>query len=135
MYQVLCFLETQLKFAMLLHRLSLADATGWPFLCVSIGFTKVQGLSSNAYCDCLAHCQSWSCGLFFHAVAELSNYGEQEALGVLRRGSCYSECNRRKTVLGIINELHQAQFYAFWELCRREPATHHALHLAKVIIS
>ncbi|CAM9513205.1 unnamed protein product, partial [Scytosiphon promiscuus] len=93
--QVLFMLETQATFAIFLYRLSLADVTGWPFLCVSIGFTK-------------------------------------EALGVLRRGSCYAECNRRETVLEIVNELHQAQFHAFSELCRTEPATHHALHLSKV---
>eukprot|EP00903_Cladosiphon_okamuranus_P006214 g6108.t1 len=95
LFQVLSLLETQLAFAMVLYRLSIADGTGWPFLCVSIGFTK-------------------------------------EAVGVLRRGSCYSECNRRESVLDVVNELHQAQFYGFLELCRREPATHHALHLAKI---
>lgn len=40
--QVLSLLETQLTFAILLYRVSLADITGWPFLCVSIGFTKVR---------------------------------------------------------------------------------------------
>lgn len=40
--QVLYLLETQLEFATVLYRLSLADVTGWPFLCVSIGFTKVE---------------------------------------------------------------------------------------------
>lgn len=58
----------------------------------------------------------------------------QEAVGVLRRGSCYSDCNRRESVLEVVDELHQAQFYGFLELCRKEPATHHALHLAKVIL-
>lgn len=53
-------------------------------------------------------------------------------MGVLRRGSCYSECNRRGSVLEVVNELHQAQFYGFLELCRKKPATHHAIHLAKV---
>lgn len=62
------------------------------------------------------------------------NVNMQEAVGVLRRGSCYSECNRRESVLEVVNELHQAQFYGFLELCRKEPATHHALHLAKVIV-
>ncbi|CAM9227852.1 unnamed protein product [Ectocarpus fasciculatus] len=95
LFQVLHLLESQLGFAMVLYRLSLADVTGWPFMCVSIGFTK-------------------------------------EALGVLRRGSCYAECNRRRSVLDVVHELHQAQFHAFLELCRTEPATHHALHLAKV---
>eukprot|EP00752_Nemacystus_decipiens_P012906 g11424.t1 len=93
--QVLSLLETQQAFSMVLYRLSLADVTGWPFLCVSIGFTK-------------------------------------GAVGVLRRGSCYAECNRRERVLDVVNELHQAQFYGFMELCRKEPAKHHALHLAKI---
>ncbi|CAM9605659.1 unnamed protein product, partial [Hapterophycus canaliculatus] len=93
--QVLYFLDTQPALAIRLYRLSVVDVTGWPFLCVSIGFTK-------------------------------------EALGVLRRGSCYCECNRRKVVMDVVNELHQAQFYAFLELCRTEPALHHALHLSKV---
>ncbi|CAM9731746.1 unnamed protein product, partial [Pylaiella littoralis] len=93
--QVLYLLETQLEFAMVLYRLSLADVTGWPFLCVSIGFTK-------------------------------------EAVRVLRRGGCFSECNRRQCVLEVVHELHQAQFHAFLELYRKEPAVHHALHLAKV---
>ncbi|CAM9284472.1 unnamed protein product [Ectocarpus sp. 6 AP-2014] len=95
LFQVLHLLESQLGFAMVLYRLSLADVTGWPFMCVSIGFTK-------------------------------------EALRVLRRGGCYAECNRRGSVLDVVHELHQAQFHAFLELCRTEPATHHALHLAKV---
>lgn len=68
-------------------------------------------------------------------VLRLNNANTQETVGVLRRGSCYSECNRRESVLEVVNELHQAQFYGFLELCRKEPATHHALHLAKVIAS
>lgn len=63
-----------------------------------------------------------------------NNVNMQEAVGVLRRGGCYSECNRRESVLGVVNELYQAQFCGFLELCRKEPATHHALHLAKVIL-
>lgn len=51
----------------------------------------------------------------------------------MRRGGCYAECNRRGSVLDVVHELHQAQFHAFLELCRTEPATHHALHLAKVL--
>lgn len=35
-------------------------------------------------------------------------------------------------MLEVVNEVHQAQFHAFLELCRKEPATHHALHLSKV---
>ena len=33
----------------------------------------------------------------------------------------------------VVHELHQAQFHAFLALCREGPATHHALHLAKVM--
>lgn len=32
----------------------------------------------------------------------------------------------------VVHELHHAQFHAFLVLCRKEPATHHAFHLAKV---
>lgn len=60
---------------------------------------------------------------------------KQEAVGVLRRGGCYTECNRRACILEVVHELHQAQFHAFLELCRKEPAIHHALHLAKVTAS
>ncbi|CAM9392164.1 unnamed protein product, partial [Laminaria digitata] len=93
--QVLYLLETQPAFAATIFRCSTADVTGWPFLCVSIGFTK-------------------------------------GAVDVLRQGACYAESNRRKSVMEVVHEVHQAQFHAFLALCREEPATHHALHLAKV---
>ncbi|CAM9108014.1 unnamed protein product, partial [Discosporangium mesarthrocarpum] len=93
--QVLYFLETQPKFAEKLHQLSVDVTTGWPFLCVSIGFTK-------------------------------------EAIGALRRGACYSECNHQGRVMEVVHELHQAQFHDFHIHCLKEPATHHAVHLSKV---
>ncbi|CAM9239806.1 unnamed protein product, partial [Choristocarpus tenellus] len=39
--QVLHFLESQPSLVNKLYRLSLALDTGWPFMCVSIDFTKV----------------------------------------------------------------------------------------------
>lgn len=56
----------------------------------------------------------------------------QEAVGALRRGDCYAECNRRGVVLQVVNELHEAQFHAFLTLCRSKPGTHHAEHLSTV---
>ena len=35
----------------------------------------------------------------------------------------------------VVHELHQAQFHAFLVLCQEQPATHHAMHLAKVRIT
>lgn len=64
--------------------------------------------------------------------AHVNVVNKQEAVRVLRRGGCFSECNRRQCVLEVVHELHQAQFHAFLELYRKEPAVHHALHLAKV---
>ncbi|CAM9272721.1 unnamed protein product, partial [Sphacelaria rigidula] len=96
--QVLYLLETQPTFAAKLYRTSMEDGTGWPFLCVSIGFTK-------------------------------------EAVGALRRGDCYAECNRKGVVLQVVNELHQAQFHEFLTLCKSKPGAHHAVHLSTVGVS
>jgi ELMO/CED-12 family len=59
----------------------------------------------------------------------------KEAVGVFRRGACYTECNActdsLKAVMTVLAQLQQAQFHDFHTRCKAAPAVHHAMHLAK----
>jgi ELMO/CED-12 family len=59
----------------------------------------------------------------------------KEAVGVLRRGACYTECNAcadsNNAVMTVLGQLQQAQFHDFNTRCKAAPSVHHAMHLAK----
>jgi ELMO/CED-12 family len=59
----------------------------------------------------------------------------KEAVGVLRRGACYTECNAcsdtNNAVMTVLGQLQQAQFHDFNTRCKAAPSVHHAIHLAK----
>lgn len=128
-------METKPAFAAMLYRVSTANVTGWPFLCVSIGFTKVRRTTTRFWC-LVAEKKKQITGSYWGIKNVprwcLAHFTAQEAVGILRQGACFTECNRRRTVMEVVHELHQAQFHAFLVLCRNEPATHHALHLSEV---
>jgi ELMO/CED-12 family len=59
----------------------------------------------------------------------------KEAVGVLRRGACYTECNAcsdsNNAVMTVLAQIQQAQFHDFNTRCKAAPSVHHAIHLAK----